>query len=361
MKISIVNPFFNYMRGGAEVNDHNLGKAFIRMGHDVKYFSSSDPENQPKNNYPELQIHPVKLKFWYYSALRAKKITGKIMRHLFEVYFTKKLISQHKSSLAESDIILVTGRPVIGAKVKKAVPESYVFTAVRGKGSPRYNKHLKLVDRVIFWGGCEADKDPELLKKLNSLYLDGTIENDLFNTERTSKSHDSQIKLVFVGRLDPIKQVDGIITAVEKLNRDDVSLTIIGKGSVEDDLKIMAASTKIRDKIHFTGALPREEIARTLKMSDIFVLNSSSENHPLSLKEALACGCFAIAPNSGRIEKIIKESMFGLTFETNSHQALVNALEKTIAQNIFDKSKRPAPAPKYHTWEDNAERIINSI
>lgn len=89
-------------------------------------------------------------------------------------------------------------------------------------------------------------------------------------------------------------------------------LLIIGDGfhsEQADSLRELAC-----DKIHFLGA--RNNVADYFYSSDAFCLSSSYEGMPITLIEAMACGCIPICTPVGGIVNIIKDRLSGYVSKT---------------------------------------------
>jgi glycosyltransferase involved in cell wall biosynthesis len=79
--------------------------------------------------------------------------------------------------------------------------------------------------------------------------------------------------------------------------------------------------------IRFLGPLPSEEVANWLRASDIYILASLSEGLPISLLEAMASGCAAIATNVGGVPAVLKDSVNGILIHPNDVLALRRSLK----------------------------------
>jgi glycosyltransferase involved in cell wall biosynthesis len=104
--------------------------------------------------------------------------------------------------------------------------------------------------------------------------------------------HSEDVILIYTGRLGPEKNLPfllrsfaGIVNAI-----DHVGLVIVGDGPERENLVDRVKHMNIDTKVHFTGAIPYDDIPRYLGMADAFVTASVSEVHPLSVIEALASG-----------------------------------------------------------------------
>ena len=101
--------------------------------------------------------------------------------------------------------------------------------------------------------------------------------------------------VTFVARLSTAKGVPFLLEAVAKLAAPELRLLLVGaSGSGEDGLRMDAAVAAAGPGVLHLGAQPQEAVARLLQVSDAFVLPSLFEGLPLTMLEALGCGCPAV-------------------------------------------------------------------
>ena len=101
------------------------------------------------------------------------------------------------------------------------------------------------------------------------------------------------VKLIFVGRIHPIKNLLVLLEALEKV-KGDIHLTIIA--TLEDltywekcNVKIQALQEQIQ--INVMIDLPHHEIKQHIEQAHFFVLPTEGENFGHAIFEALAVGC----------------------------------------------------------------------
>lgn len=365
MKIAIVNPHALYIQGGAELCDNQLGQALRDLGHEVIFLSAFDTKKEPiVANHK--QFEKIFMSYWYPFAQSQAGIYGKILRHLFEKLFLIKLRDQKINFLNDQDVILLTGRALLSRIAKST--KTQVLQSIHGVSNRRYWPHYYLANGVIFWGGCKADHPTKLRDSILGLELEAAIEKELFHPGALNPELQLTIQngepschpLIYVGRLDPEKQISGLILAVSQLLKDGlkIRLLIIGDGSIKSELQDISATQCPPDSIYFHGHADRQEIAQLLRASDVFVLNSRTECDPISVKEAVACGTYVVAPNLGRIAKSISATGFGQTFTANDQKALEAALKDTLQNGKYQKKTH---SQRFHTWQDNARQLLNFI
>ena len=91
-----------------------------------------------------------------------------------------------------------------------------------------------------------------------------------------------------------------------------------------------------------------------------FIMNPKFTSYSLSLKEALACEIFSIAPRTGTVAKNLKPDDFARVFPPNNRDALFSTLQEVIEEGAYKKDKRgQADLSDLHSWKTVAESIVN--
>ena len=145
-------------------------------------------------------------------------------------------------------------------------------------------------------------------------------------------------KFGFVGRLNPIKNIDLLIEAWIKLDEktSGAELIIIGDGEPEyvDYLKKIAVQRKLNN-ILFHGFLSGVELKSAIANLDFHILPSKSENFGMVVAEALACGVPSITSKGTPWESLVINNA-GWWIEAD-----VNTIAYTLSQCLnIDESLR---------------------
>ena len=100
--------------------------------------------------------------------------------------------------------------------------------------------------------------------------------------------------ILFVGTIEPRKDVDSLIKAFEILRlerQSDVQLLIVGRrGWLYDKTFEAMRSSTVRDEIHYTDFVPDSELASLYRLSQFVVYPSFYEGHGSPVVEAMASG-----------------------------------------------------------------------
>lgn len=104
-------------------------------------------------------------------------------------------------------------------------------------------------------------------------------------------------------------------------------LRIAGKGSMEDELKALAESLGMRDRIDWLGFIPQEQVVRELRGFDVATVTSESESFGVSAVEAQACGTPLVITDIPGLEEVTDGGRTALVVPRKDSAALADALE----------------------------------
>ncbi|MBI3331803.1 glycosyltransferase family 4 protein [Candidatus Peregrinibacteria bacterium] len=168
-------------------------------------------------------------------------------------------------------------------------------------------------------------------------------------------------RIVFVGRLEPMKGVDVLLKAyagLPALVREKTTLRIVGEGSEKPKLESLAASLKLGSKVIFAGFIPVPQVYREFAEAEIFAGLSRSEALGNVFLEAQAARCAVLATKAGGIPDIVKDRETGLLVPPDDIDAAREALETLLIDSGL--RNRLAAAGKFHSedfnWSTIAER-----
>jgi len=98
------------------------------------------------------------------------------------------------------------------------------------------------------------------------------------------------LQILSCRKFEPIYEVQTLIKAARLLCDDGFNflLTLVGSGSLENNLRALANSLGIADRITFAGALGDEQLFNAYRRSDIYVSTALSDTTSVSLLEAMS-------------------------------------------------------------------------
>lgn len=130
-----------------------------------------------------------------------------------------------------------------------------------------------------------------------------------------------------VATLRPEKNLALLIRAFAQLPPDPPTrLLIAGGGGELEALKAVANESGAGARVAFLGHLAKPELM--LKALDVFAMSSNTEQMPISLLEAMACGLPVAATRVGDIAHMVDPENAGFLVAPGSLEALANALRR---------------------------------
>jgi len=135
-------------------------------------------------------------------------------------------------------------------------------------------------------------------------------------------------KIGFIGRLDPIKRVPDLLSALARLPAE-TTLDIWGEGMARRQIESTIANLNLADRVKLHGAIPSPSAA--LEQIDCLVLPSAAEGFGLVLIEAMAAGVPVVATNVAGIRDVVWDGHDGLLVPVGDSTALAAAIERVLS------------------------------
>lgn len=156
---------------------------------------------------------------------------------------------------------------------------------------------------------------------------------------------EGRLRLLYVGSLWKVKGIDVLLRAVAMLKDADrksapsrgaeisggVTLTLIGEGTLRDDLKRLTEALGITDKVLFAGRVPRRELAGRYAQADILCVPSLSESLPTVVMEAMLCGLPVVGSDTGGIPSLVEPGVTGYLATPGDAGSLADSITKAAA------------------------------
>ena len=187
---------------------------------------------------------------------------------------------------------------------QKKYRRSTVYTVHNSYGSYKIRNKLFLLpvfasfQRIISCSRSSYESFPLIYKKLSKHRFDyipngvniDRIDNVINNLENDTLN-DNNFTIVCVGRMEKIKNQATLINAFHSINIPNSRLILIGDGSQKDNLVSLSDRLGRRERIGFTGLIPRESVYKYMYTADLFVSPSKGEGLPIAVMESMACYC----------------------------------------------------------------------
>ena len=167
--------------------------------------------------------------------------------------------------------------------------------------------------------------------------------------------------VISVGTLKARKCMDRTLEAFARLagEYEDATLTIVGIGDMEAQLKARIKELGLEGRAVLTGGLPHEEVLRRMGESDLFVLPSWGEGYGIVYIEAMAAGCIAVGAKGEGIEDTITDGKNGFLVPAGD----IDETERVMREVFSNREKYAALRKKGRedarklTWAFNAQTV----
>lgn len=342
--------------GGISKVIREVGINLKKRGHEITVIQLN-----PKNKSFEEEWHGIKI----------FRINSKLSKLLYGItpslstFFNKKLMEIKPDIIHVHGIHSLFTPQIINLMKKHTVPliitPHYDFNrhlTLVGKYFwklyvPIIRKTLERANRVVSVSQFESQKlmkEFAVPKEKISLIPHGV--NKIEITKKPKPKKNDIIRLLYVGYLLKIKGVQYIIRALKELRKMNkkVILTIVGEGPYKTKLMNLSQKLGVQELIIWKSNLSDEELYKTYKQADIFLLVSRSEAYGIVAAEALALGIPTIVSKTTALKEFIKENgCFGIDYPPNP---------KELARLILDVYKSDVEvgpfSKKIRLWEETA-------
>ncbi|WP_423189867.1 glycosyltransferase family 4 protein [Alkalibacterium sp. f15] len=122
--------------------------------------------------------------------------------------------------------------------------------------------------------------------------------------------------LICVGRLAKEKNLEEILLFFSQLNRQNITLLIVGDGPHRTALEERAIELGISNQVIFTGMICSQAVSSYYQLGDLFVSASNSETQGLTYIEALANGVPALCREDPCLENVIVDGVNGWKYQS---------------------------------------------
>jgi glycosyltransferase involved in cell wall biosynthesis len=400
MKVLLINNC-HYRRGGADVVYLNTGELLSKMGHDVSFFSTNSPKNEP-TRYSEYfidDIDALELSFTRQLlstprklyAFMAKRNIEKLIRdtkpeiahiHLYKGGLTASIlpvlrrnkipviITLHDYSLLCPRNIMIDGddniceqclkRP-FNCVIKRCNRKNIFYSTINYIEYEINNKIFrpkKYFDRIICV--CRFNLEKHQIKtsikdKLVCLY------NFSMYLQNIVPNHEKGDYFLFYGRL---KKIKGILTLIDawKGVSGDLKLKVAGEGNLSLQIGQQIQNEKIKN-VELLGYKLGDELTKLIKNASFIIVPSECyENNPMTIIEGYSFGKPVIGSNIGGIPEIIEEGKTGFTFEMRNSKKLTSLIEfagKISSQDYIEMSNNARSyAEKHFSPENHYQKLL---
>ncbi len=185
----------------------------------------------------------------------------------------------------------------------------------------------------------------------------------IFNTDskavedlrQTLKKHDDDHILLFVGRIDFIKNLAFIMRSLKILNdkKFPFQMVFIGSGPHVKALQRQAGKAGISARVRFEGRITdRDKLAQYYQAADLFVFPSTYDTNSLVQIEAASQKTPSIFIENSATAAMIKNNVNGFITKEDENAFAEKIIAIFANENQYRAVCENAYKDVYHTWDD---------
>lgn len=150
--------------------------------------------------------------------------------------------------------------------------------------------------------------------------------------KKSNEALNQDFDLIFLGRLEKVKNPLRIIDIIKliKIYKNDISIAIIGNGSLYEQMKIKITQLNLNNNIIMFGNL--DNPYKYLKHSKLMIITSLYEGTPMCILEGMCLGLPIISTPVGELTKIINNNVNGFLCNDNDNfvKNILNLLNDSL-------------------------------
>jgi len=167
--------------------------------------------------------------------------------------------------------------------------------------------------------------------------------------------------MLFVGTLEPRKNVARLVEAYARLPQPRPALMLVGgKGWLYDEIFARVEALGLVGEVIFAGYVPGEELPWWYNAAELFVYPSVYEGFGLPPLEAMACGTPVVTSNASSLPEVVGQA--GQLVAPEDTEALAEAVSRVLADAELRESMSQAgleQAAKF-SWPRAAAQTVDT-
>ena len=319
---------------GSVISGKRFAAWLAKKGHTIVWITSKFLQSQHKQQFAYAHIYEFPylprigaygMHFWYTSV---RKIVNILRQEQVDIVY-----SIQPTILARQAVRAAKKLHIPAISHSHTLPESFV------PGAPAYIQKLvkkfvlymyKKYDGIISPTQFLKQKYDEWLVDISQAVIGNGVNTNIFCPIQKANS---PFTLLFVGRLDPSKNVSLLLDALHYLHIQrklpkDIQCMIVGGGVQEEYLHQQTKRYMLEEYVRFIGKLPSESLrlVQAYQEASVFVFPSLYETEGMVVLEAMACGCTLLVANSphSAAKDFVKDN--GYTFAIDTPQDLADKI-----------------------------------
>jgi D-inositol-3-phosphate glycosyltransferase len=368
--------------GGMNVYVRELARELAKRGHSVDiYTKAHQPEHGPAINLGQ-NVRIIHLDTGVDEDMPKIAIYDYIHR-LAGVADNFRKYNQLKYDLIHSHYWL---SGLIGKELRKLwhVPHSVMFHTLgaikNSLGIGENEPELRIESEREVIGGCDSiiastAREKQDMIKLYSASADKIsvipcgVNLDLFQPvdrehARRELGLDHQKVILFVGRMDPLKGLEQLLTAMTYMDGDRPPLLMIVGGDTQSwnqvqTMQHLTEDLDIEERVRFIGSVAQSKLPLYYSASDVCAIPSYYESFGMVALESLACGTPIVATDVGGLQDIIRNNRTGRIIPDNSPHRLASEITALFHCTENEEYIRAClDAAAIFSWKNIADQML---
>ncbi len=269
-------------------------------------------------------------------------------------YKGKSVVTTHDLSIIEfPDLFSKKDLSKLKTQIPDALKKSEKVIAVSHFTAKEIHKHFDIP-----------------MKKIKVIHngVDKRFFNKVSDNEIKKFKKDYKIKgdyILFLGTLDPRKNIGRLIDAYEKLRKEsdkDYKLVLAGaKGADVTQIDRKIKFSDYKKDIYVPGYIPAKDLGPLFKGASLFVFPSLYEGFGIPPLEAMAKGVPTIASDIDPVNEVVGDSI--VKFDPKNVQNIYKTIKKVLKDKDLQKKiiKDGKKKAKQFSWEECATTTLKVL
>jgi glycosyltransferase involved in cell wall biosynthesis len=346
----IAEGLFSYQIGGSERVGVELALEFSRRGYSVICFAFYDSDGPMRAELTHAGVRCLDMNYERFRTV-SRRVS-------YQFRFWQMLRREQVSALHvhHATALILCGIPARLAHVDRVVMTEHGLHQLRERPSYRRSatRYCRYADEITVVEPAQSDyfRDEMHVPARRLHYVPNGVRLSSAIAARTRGEMrgrlaipDGDFAFVYVGRLNPVKDLGTMLDAVAALPADVAARTrlyLVGDGSERQSLDVQRQTLGLRDRVFFLGA--RADVPEILAACDAFVMSSTTEGLPMALLEAMAAGLPCVATAVGGIPELLADAR-GLLVSPRDSRQLADAMALVVrSQQLRERMSAKALA-----------------
>jgi glycosyltransferase involved in cell wall biosynthesis len=145
-------------------------------------------------------------------------------------------------------------------------------------------------------------------------------------------------RILVVGRLAKDKKIDVLIRAMKEVtSTHEAHLILVGRGDDRQRLQALVERLGLRDRVHFLGYVPEEDLPALYRHCDIFAIASDVEVQSIPTLQAAATGLPIVAAEAAALPELVETNTNGHLVPPDDPAAFATAFREILGDPELGK------------------------